>query len=608
MATQCQALYISDETRCSDDATHANGLFCHYHARQAYALYKGYKRRNAALDHSLENKPLLLATDGLRSEFKGVKNEAHLKETIEYLYRCHALTDRVIRARKLHHSRFYALELDYGHQKYLDNLASQKHSLTRAIERAERRIAEVLYEKQQWFEWVRELEDEEESARDAEKKKIKQEAALLSRHIKEMQARLAIQRQKENELREQEYLDRAHAERQRSEDETDDEDEDWDPIEDSLEDERQMYINLLQHFLWTLPPTPDPVQDTTEPAQAPQEVVPDEPESAGAAASKSKNAKKKARQKANRDAKAAAEGPKPGQKHVESESEVRQRLHVGEYLGPHAGVPIEYGDIIEGPIVKTGRMPSIPEEELETLISQIKEIKELLLCRLLLSHAVLLPAALKAGSIEEFLADTRVTNPDLRDLCLKIEQPSPQQLRDACADLYRDDGEADDAEAGVTELEQTDFERERTRLRPKTRLPVRYRTAREKKLQQRKSQVDPSKGAIVDFGDIDDAGQYEMKKIRVKVCGRYIYNYPSAKAMPRGGWIQFCIMATNQSVFDAMRLCRNWEESFELSVLSIFNYFPSGSWSGLVQQRESQALVLMVSTLWTRYVLVLGHH
>ena len=30
---------------------------------------------------------------------------------------------------------------------------------------------------------------------------------------------------------------------------------------------------------------------------------------------------------------------------------------------------------------------------------------------------------------------------------------------------------------------------------------------------------------FVDFGDVDDQQQYSIKKIRVKVCGRFIYNY-----------------------------------------------------------------------------------
>ncbi len=60
-------------------------------------------------------------------------------------------------------------------------------------------------------------------------------------------------------------------------------------------------------------------------------------------------------------------------------------------------------------------------------------------CRQLLSHTALLPAALRAHSIEEFLADEAIADSDLRDLCLKVEQPSLEALRDACADLLRGD-------------------------------------------------------------------------------------------------------------------------------------------------------------------------
>jgi hypothetical protein len=53
----------------------------------------------------------------------------------------------------------------------------------------------------------------------------------------------------------------------------------------------------------------------------------------------------------------------------------------------------------------------------------------------LLGHAALLPAALRANGVEEFLADDEVTASDLRDLCLKMENPGLQEIRDSCADL-----------------------------------------------------------------------------------------------------------------------------------------------------------------------------
>ena len=46
------------------------------------------------------------------------------QEIHEHLSKRYALLDRVIRARKLRHSRFFSLELDYGHQHYLNILSN----------------------------------------------------------------------------------------------------------------------------------------------------------------------------------------------------------------------------------------------------------------------------------------------------------------------------------------------------------------------------------------------------------------------------------------------------------------------------------------------------
>lgn len=70
-------------------------------------------------------------------------------------------------------------------------------------------------------------------------------------------------------------------------------------------------------------------------------------------------------------------------------------------------------------------------------MKDIVEIKHLLFCRLLLSHASLLPIAIRANSAEEFLEGKEISNTDLRDLCLKMENPGLQEVRDECADLVR---------------------------------------------------------------------------------------------------------------------------------------------------------------------------
>lgn len=91
-------------------------------------------------------------------------------------------------------------------------------------------------------------------------------------------------------------------------------------------------------------------------------------------------------------------------------------------------------------------MPALAEEDVKRLVSEITEVKAFLFCRQLLSYPSLLSAALKANSIEEFLADKSLPETDLRSLCLRVESPGLQALRDACADFARGDEPDDDGE------------------------------------------------------------------------------------------------------------------------------------------------------------------
>ena len=128
------------------------------------------------------NLPVYLATTAtpLANEtFANVESEDTLREPDDYLASKYALLDRVIRARKLHHSRFFSLNLDYDHEQYLSTLSSRRFIVARALESLERRVSEVLYKKQKCFKWVRQCQEEEETAREIEKKKIEKEAALF---------------------------------------------------------------------------------------------------------------------------------------------------------------------------------------------------------------------------------------------------------------------------------------------------------------------------------------------------------------------------------------------------------------------------------------------
>ena len=149
----------------------------------------------------------------------------------------------------------------------------------------------------------------------------------------------------------------------------------------------------------------------------------------------------------------AQDSATPNKSNIETESQMRERLS--------EGVEKNFDDV-EGPIlVGSMQMPHgshlktapLAHEEIDVLTKDIKEIKLLLFCRLLLSHTSLLPAALRASSIEDSLANLDIIKSDLRDLWLRVEDASLQDIRDACADLSRGDEMDDDEDREVIEVE-----------------------------------------------------------------------------------------------------------------------------------------------------------
>lgn len=101
---------VSDEKPCQENATSMNGLFCSLHSKQCQALYQGYKKRNTQLDKLSENPPEYLAdskTSLINQLFADAEKEELCKEIHDHLLLKLQLLERVIRARKLHHSRFF---------------------------------------------------------------------------------------------------------------------------------------------------------------------------------------------------------------------------------------------------------------------------------------------------------------------------------------------------------------------------------------------------------------------------------------------------------------------------------------------------------------------
>ena len=540
----------------------------------------------------------------------------------------------MIRARKLHHSRFFALTLDYGHQHYLDKLSSQKYIILRALERLERRTAEVLFEDQKWFKWVRECQDTEEAQRDNEKKKVKQEAAMFRRHQKELQIHIKEQKSKEYIRRQEAELEKAYLERV-SEQEREEREAEWDPIEDVMEDERGTYTDLIKNFLF-MNETSSGVRDASLEKQSgfsaakvencendSQGNKEDDPakqsistgQADGNVASVSSDGQSTAKSKKSKKKAATNEASQtPLDKSLqETPSQIRRRLKEGVKLSYSAGLHLSGS--IDNPTATKDKTAPLPDEEIDKILGEIAEIKLLLFCRLLLSHATLLPNALRASSVQEFLDDSEVTDADLRDLCLKMDNPDLQEIRDACADLGRGENEPEESEDDMTE-EELDSEEEaerkvsdrlkRLRLYRKQdrKIPKAWTSKREEQTALRKKtpqQVMPGmdakdlKNSLIDFGEIDDGSTLRSRKIRVKVCGKYIYNYPSERAVSRGGWLHFCVIAKGSDLHDAIRLCRHWDEFWELNILSIFQYFPAAHWLEWKGDRLRQQLLMLVS-------------
>jgi hypothetical protein len=142
------------------------------------------------------------------------------------------------------------MNYDYGHAKFLDALQGQKATVIKALERLERRTAEVMYEGQKWYSWVRQCQDEEEASREKEQKKVKMEAAMFRRNWKAAETRMKERREREDKRRQDAFLEKVYKERLREKErggeweETDD-DMDWDPIEDVLEDSRGSFVGML---------------------------------------------------------------------------------------------------------------------------------------------------------------------------------------------------------------------------------------------------------------------------------------------------------------------------------------------------------------------------
>jgi hypothetical protein len=536
----------------------------------------------------------------INQTYEDIDDQESLQEVHDHLFDKFRLLTRVINARKLHHQSFYSINYDYGHQVYLDKLIRERHNVTKGLERVQKRMASVLYQQEQWFSWVRKTQQEEEASRDKEQKKVKQEAALFKRHWKKLQARLERARMKEESLKQNAFLEQAYRERMASSDE--DDHEAWDPIEDVDNDKRNQYIELIKHFLWIDEPAEDDeIKPSVEPTgEAAEPTLADDVKSPSKKAKKRSKAKSAAaKAKAEEDAAPSAstgedtrgqdkllvlqsagreagdDSHRPLDKgRIETEEEMRLRLS--------QGVERKHGNVRGVQIVGTVNNPGetyhktapMTETEVEQAISDVREIKMLLFCRLLLAQANLLPAAVKAGSVQAFLDNPELGETDLRDLCLKLEVPTLQDIRDACADFARDEEtEAANDAAWETDDEDSDDEG------GETWMDLIAEDARYRHLSTddwfRKKIIGPALDKVDDY----TANTEPSKKMQVTICGRTIWNHASEHSMSRHGWLQFSIIAKDCDLKHAVQLCRSWNEFSDLNNLAWWQVFPTANWS-----------------------------
>ncbi|KAI9708922.1 MAG: hypothetical protein M1820_003616 [Bogoriella megaspora] len=644
MAPQCEAISLSDDKRCTAEATSSDGLFCSFHSQQCYGLYRGYKSRNAKLDALNDSTPEYLSrskTALVNNAFQDVDDEPTLNEIHAYLFSKYGLLDRVIRARKLHHNHFYSLSMDYGHQAYLDKLQSERTATLRALENVQRRTIEVLHKRQSWLKWVRQSQEDEDKQKENEKKIVKKEAALIKRHWKEAEHRMQQKRMKEHQRMQEEFLNKAYEERMAEKAEEDL--EAWDPIEDSIGEEREKFVDMMRRLLWL----ETPMQMTESPLASDSELMngsgreantdsslsknrdrPEtlkhaehpQPEQTPVDAKKVKKQAKKARIKEAKEKEAKESDtrnkeapPKTNTDKVtegvtkpmnEGKTEARNRLIEGQEHDPFADFKSSLGSgfllgSFETLHLTMGKTPGLPVAEANKLIDDVSEVRQLLFCRMLLAHANLLPTALQANSVEEFLSNQTVTAVELRDLCLRLEQPTLQEIRDACADLARGDEleeeNVNDSYKRTEEVKSKQIRQPWYFMEKKKTLPKKWASKQERAIRKKEhnrnaySQFQLERAGValssstgLNFGVVDNR-KGRQERVKIKVCGKTIWNFPSENSMARGGWLQWTVMAKDSNLTDAMKLCRNWDEFWELNILAIFGYFPSaryGVWAG----------------------------
>jgi hypothetical protein len=72
-----------------------------------------------------------------------------------------------------------------------------------------------------------------------------------------------------------------------------------------------------------------------------------------------------------------------------------------------------------------------------------------------------------------------------------------------------------------------------------------------------------------------------------------MYNYHNKQALNRSGWFHFSIIAKDSNLADAVALCRNWDEFFELNILTSYHYFLAPKWTKFTGDIFRQQIVVV---------------
>ncbi|RPA81163.1 hypothetical protein BJ508DRAFT_415001 [Ascobolus immersus RN42] len=413
----CTAINLHDKTPCKAPKHESSPLFCDTHRKQCQSLYAHYKKRQATLAELEQSDAVPAAVAALpkdleRYDWMKLDSYDTLESIHSYFFKKLILLRRCILARDIHHSHFYRDNSDFGHQAYLDRLRSQRTTLEKCLERIGKRLFEIRYENAKWMEFIKQLEQEDEVKQEAEKKKVKAEAKLYKEYLHRVEEIKAVEQERIREEVEREEV--------------------WDPIEEVVRNQRVGYVALVRALLEKRPEGMEEEKNAIERAK--------EVDKKGTMAEDMKM-----KGLINYTKRFGLDAGK--RRRMDFRPVTRVLDENGHYEEGSVGLFASNDELYEGTLdaindlfnLERGAAGYLLEEReatLEKMEQESRDIKELVLLRLVAQKPHLLRVALQKGSVDEFLKDEEVKNTDLRDLALALANPTLKQIRNACADYW----------------------------------------------------------------------------------------------------------------------------------------------------------------------------